>query len=102
MFLSAGIEVSPFDEEDAKTAGELWATLQAAGTPIGPYDLMVAAALAPRSSPPMSRSSRAYQASNGRTGRQKREARRPAPRSMPGAGAQIEMSYFPALQGAHQ
>jgi tRNA(fMet)-specific endonuclease VapC len=43
VFLSAGIEVSHFDEEDAKTAGELRATLEAAGTPIGPYALMIAA-----------------------------------------------------------
>ena len=43
VFLSAGVEVSAFDEEDAKTAGELRATLEAAGTPIGPYDLMIAA-----------------------------------------------------------
>jgi tRNA(fMet)-specific endonuclease VapC len=43
VFLSGGIEVSPFDEEDAKTAGKLRATLEAAGTPIGPYDLLIAA-----------------------------------------------------------
>ena len=43
VFLSGGVEVSPFDEEDAKAAGELRATLEAAGTPIRPYDLMIAA-----------------------------------------------------------
>ena len=43
VFLSGGIEVSAFDEEDAKTAGELRATLEGAGTPIGPYDLLIAA-----------------------------------------------------------
>jgi tRNA(fMet)-specific endonuclease VapC len=43
VFLSGGIEVSGFDEEDAKTAGDLRATLEAAGTPIGPYDLLIAA-----------------------------------------------------------
>ena len=42
MFPSADVEVNPFDEEDAKTAGELRATLEAAGTPIGPCDLMIA------------------------------------------------------------
>jgi tRNA(fMet)-specific endonuclease VapC len=42
-FLSGGIEVTGFDEEDARTAGELRATLEAAGTPIGPYDLLIAA-----------------------------------------------------------
>ena len=43
VFLSGSIEVSAFDEEDAKTAGELRATLEGAGTPIGPYDLLIAA-----------------------------------------------------------
>jgi tRNA(fMet)-specific endonuclease VapC len=43
VFLSGGIEVSGFDEEDAKTAGDLGATLETAGTPIGPYDLLIAA-----------------------------------------------------------
>ncbi len=43
VFLSGGIEVNAFDEEDAKAAGELRATLEAEGTPIGPYDLMIAA-----------------------------------------------------------
>ena len=43
VFLSGGIEVSAFDEEDAKAAGELRATLEGAGTPIGPYDLLIAA-----------------------------------------------------------
>ena len=42
-FLSGGIEVSAFDEEDAKAAGELRATLEGGGTPIGPYDLLIAA-----------------------------------------------------------
>jgi tRNA(fMet)-specific endonuclease VapC len=43
VFLSGGIEVSTFDEEDARTAGDLRATLEGAGTPIGPYDLLIAA-----------------------------------------------------------
>jgi tRNA(fMet)-specific endonuclease VapC len=43
VFLSGGIEVSGFDEEDAKIAGDLRATLEGAGTPIGPYDLLIAA-----------------------------------------------------------
>jgi len=42
-FLSGGIEVTGFDEEDARTAGDLRAALEAAGTPIGPYDLLIAA-----------------------------------------------------------
>jgi tRNA(fMet)-specific endonuclease VapC len=43
VFLSGGIAVNAFSEEDAMTAGDLRATLEAAGTPIGPYDLLVAA-----------------------------------------------------------
>ncbi len=43
VFLSGGIAVSAFGEDDAMTAGELRATLEMAGTPIGPYDLLIAA-----------------------------------------------------------
>ena len=43
VFLSGNIEIVPFDEEDAVTAGDLRATLQKAGTPVGPYDLLIAA-----------------------------------------------------------
>lgn len=42
-FLSGKINVVPFDETDAAGAGELRAKLEAAGTPIGPYDLLIAA-----------------------------------------------------------
>lgn len=42
-FLSGNINIVPFDEADAASAGELRATLEAAGTPIGPYDLLIAA-----------------------------------------------------------
>jgi tRNA(fMet)-specific endonuclease VapC len=43
VFLSGGVAVSAFSEEDAMTAGDLRATLEAARTPIGPYDLLIAA-----------------------------------------------------------
>jgi tRNA(fMet)-specific endonuclease VapC len=43
VFLSGGIAVHPFTEEDAVAAGDLRATLEAAGKPIGPYDLLIAA-----------------------------------------------------------
>jgi len=43
VFLSGSVDVVAFDEEDAMAAGELRATLEAAGTPIGPYDLLIAA-----------------------------------------------------------
>jgi len=42
VFLSGNIDVVPFSEEDAVAAGELRATLEAAGTPIGPYDVLIA------------------------------------------------------------
>lgn len=35
-------EVLDFDREDARHAGELRAALAAAGTPIGPYDVLIA------------------------------------------------------------
>ena len=42
VFLSGNIDVVPFSEEDAAAAGELRAALEAAGTPIGPYDVLIA------------------------------------------------------------
>ena len=35
-------EVLPFEAEDARVAGEIRARLEAAGQPIGPYDLLIA------------------------------------------------------------
>jgi len=43
VFLSGNIEIVPFDEEDAAAAGDLRAALKTAGTPIGPYDVLIAA-----------------------------------------------------------
>jgi tRNA(fMet)-specific endonuclease VapC len=43
VFLSGNIDIVPFEEEDAAVAGDLRAALEAAGTPIGPYDLLIAA-----------------------------------------------------------
>jgi tRNA(fMet)-specific endonuclease VapC len=43
IFLSGNINVVSFDEEDAATAGDLRAALEARGTPIGPHDLLIAA-----------------------------------------------------------
>jgi tRNA(fMet)-specific endonuclease VapC len=42
-FLAGAIEIVPFADEDAVAAGELRAALEAAGAPIGPYDLLIAA-----------------------------------------------------------
>lgn len=36
------LEVLEFDKEDARQAGEIRAALSAMGTPIGPYDVLVA------------------------------------------------------------
>ena len=41
-FLADGPEILAFDAEDATTAAEIRAELKAAGTPICPYDLLIA------------------------------------------------------------
>jgi len=43
IFLAGEIEILHFEEEDAVIAGDLRAGLERAGTPIGPYDLLIAA-----------------------------------------------------------
>lgn len=42
-FLAPGVEVLPFDADDATEAGDIRAALEAQGTPIGPYDILIAA-----------------------------------------------------------
>jgi len=42
-FLGLGINVLPFDAEDAAHAGDIRAALEKNGTPIGPYDCLIAA-----------------------------------------------------------
>ena len=42
-FMSGWIQTLAFDSEDAKEAGELRAKLERAGTPIGYYDVLIAA-----------------------------------------------------------
>jgi tRNA(fMet)-specific endonuclease VapC len=42
-FMSLGIAVWPFDAEDADAAGTIRADMERAGTPIGPYDILIAA-----------------------------------------------------------
>jgi tRNA(fMet)-specific endonuclease VapC len=37
------LQIVGFDDEDSKMAGEIRATLERAGTPIGPYDTLIAA-----------------------------------------------------------
>jgi tRNA(fMet)-specific endonuclease VapC len=41
-FLAGTIEVLSFDDEDATFAGQIRATLEAKGTPIGSWDVMIA------------------------------------------------------------
>ena len=53
-FLASGIPIAPFDAEDAAHAGDIRAYLEAKGTPIGPYDTLIAAR---PSSPPTRASS---------------------------------------------
>lgn len=43
LFLAGDIGVIRFEDEDAPIAGDLRRTLEAAGTPIGAYDLLIAA-----------------------------------------------------------
>jgi tRNA(fMet)-specific endonuclease VapC len=42
-FLTGAVEVLPFEPADAEEAGYIRAQLERAGTPIGPYDLLIAA-----------------------------------------------------------
>ena len=42
-FLSGQIEILPFEPEDAQEAGTLRAALEKTGTPIGPFDVLIAA-----------------------------------------------------------
>jgi tRNA(fMet)-specific endonuclease VapC len=42
-FMSGHVMIVGFEEEDAAIAGDLRAGLERAGTPIGPYDLLIAA-----------------------------------------------------------
>lgn len=42
ILLSGDFELLDFDDEDARTTGQVRAILEKAGTPIGAYDLMIA------------------------------------------------------------
>jgi tRNA(fMet)-specific endonuclease VapC len=42
-FITGVIAVLPFEQEDAEEAGDIRATLERVGMPIGPYDLLIAA-----------------------------------------------------------
>jgi tRNA(fMet)-specific endonuclease VapC len=40
---SGGVSLLPFEEEDAREAADIRAHLKSSGTPIGPYDVFIAA-----------------------------------------------------------
>lgn len=42
VFLSGDIDLLSLDDADAKSAGRVRAALEKSGTPIGPYDLLIA------------------------------------------------------------
>jgi tRNA(fMet)-specific endonuclease VapC len=42
VFLQLPITIVPFDTEDAEETGDIRAALERAGTPIGPYDILIA------------------------------------------------------------
>jgi tRNA(fMet)-specific endonuclease VapC len=42
ILLSGNLDLLDFDDEDAKTAGQVRAALERSGTPIGAYDVLIA------------------------------------------------------------
>jgi tRNA(fMet)-specific endonuclease VapC len=42
-FLGLGVDVLPFETQDAAHAGDIRANLEVRGMPIGPYDILIAA-----------------------------------------------------------
>jgi tRNA(fMet)-specific endonuclease VapC len=42
VLLSGDVDLLDFDDEDARAAGQVRATLEKAGTPIGAYDMLIA------------------------------------------------------------
>jgi len=49
--MAAGFELPAFDRRDAAEAGDIRASLDALGTPIGPYDILIAAQARRRNAP---------------------------------------------------
>jgi tRNA(fMet)-specific endonuclease VapC len=64
---SLQFEVVPFDKEDARQAGEIRATLEVLGTPIGPYDVLIAGQACARGLVLVSRNLREFQRVDGLT-----------------------------------
>lgn len=59
------IEVIPFDQEDARHAGEIRAVLAAQGTPIGGYDVLIAGQARARDLTMVTRNLREFQRVDG-------------------------------------
>lgn len=59
------IEVIPFDQEDARHAGEIRAALAAQGTPIGGYDVLIAGQARARALTMVTRNLREFQCVDG-------------------------------------
>jgi tRNA(fMet)-specific endonuclease VapC len=47
-FLALDVTVWPFDIDDAEEAADIRVTLERAGTPIGPFDILIAAQARPK------------------------------------------------------
>lgn len=62
---SLQFEIVPFDKEDARQAGEIRAALEAQGTPIGAYDVLIAGQACSRNLVLVSRNLREFQRVNG-------------------------------------
>ncbi len=62
---SLQFEVVSFDKEDARQAGEIRAALEASGTPIGPYDVLIAGQACARGLVLVSRNLREFQRVDG-------------------------------------
>jgi tRNA(fMet)-specific endonuclease VapC len=59
--LGDGIEILNFDADDAADAGEIRAYLRTRGTPIGPYDILIAAQARRRGAPLVTSNLREFQ-----------------------------------------
>ena len=68
FFFPARFELLPFDEDDAEAAGFIRAGLERAGTPIGNYDILIAAQARRRAAAPPCWSPPTGASLNGRRG----------------------------------
>ena len=60
MLLAGGVGTLAFDDEDAQAAGNLRATLESAGRPIGPFDTLIAGQAIRRSATLVTANARAF------------------------------------------